>query len=87
MYGAFTRQQQRKPSKAGTSAENLNASSQIQFFQAQEPGPSGLPHDPQGLEGIGDEEAEPPFAETAKTDNFGSSFLLSHLGQAALSLP
>jgi len=33
-----------------------------------------------------DEEA-PLFADTANTDSFGSSFLLSHFGQTAFSLP
>jgi hypothetical protein len=56
-----------------------------QFFHPQDPGPSGLPHDPQGPAGIA--EGAPPLADTANTDSLGSSFLLSHFGHAALSLP
>ncbi|MGB9197513.1 MAG: hypothetical protein WCB53_11380, partial [Terriglobales bacterium] len=56
-----------------------------QFFHAHEPGPSGLPQAPHGPAAIG--AAPPLFAETAKTDSFGSSFLLSHFGHAAFSLP
>ena len=56
-----------------------------QFFHAQEPGPSGLPHYPQGPEGIVG--AALPLADTANTESLGSSFLLSHFGQAAFSLP
>jgi hypothetical protein len=57
----------------------------LQFFQAQDPGPSGLPQEPHGpADTEGD---ELPFADTANTESFGSSFLLWHFGQAALSLP
>src|ERR1017187_4635097 len=56
-----------------------------QFFHSQEPGPSGLPHDPQGPADIAG--ATLPLADTANTESLGSSFLLSHFGHAALSLP
>ena len=56
-----------------------------QFFQAHDPGPSGFPHDPQGPADIAG--AALPLADTANTESLGSSFLLSHFGQAVLSLP
>src|SRR5881628_1333497 len=51
----------------------------------QAPGPRGSPQLPQPRpEGLGD---DAPFADTAKTDNCGASFLLWHCGQSAFSLP
>ena len=41
----------------------------------QAPGPRGSPQDPQAPRGEGDCEDDDPFAETAKTESCGSSFL------------
>jgi hypothetical protein len=54
-------------------------------FMEHEPGPRGSPHDPQA-EGA-DEDEPAPFAETANTESFGSSFLLLHFGHSAFSFP
>ena len=51
----------------------------------QEPGPRGSPQDPQAPEGT--LELDAAFAETAKTESCGASFLLLHLGQEAFSFP
>lgn len=51
----------------------------------QAPGPRGSPQVPQGpAEGM---DADPPLADTAKTDSCGASFLLWQRGQAGFSLP
>jgi hypothetical protein len=49
------------------------------------PGPRGSPQDPQAP--LGDAEVDELFAETAKTESFGSSFVVWHLGHSAFSLP
>lgn len=56
-----------------------------QFFQPHDPGPSGLPHDPQGPAGM--DGPAPLLADIANTESLGSSFLLSHFGHTALSFP
>ena len=52
----------------------------------QAPGPRGSPHDPQEPEGM-DGDGPDPLAETANTESCGVSFLPSHLGHEAFSLP
>ena len=49
------------------------------------PGPRGSPQEPQAP--IDGAEDDIPFAETAKTENFGVRLLLWHFGQEAFSLP
>jgi hypothetical protein len=51
----------------------------------QAPGPPGLPQDPQGP--AGRVELEAPFAETANTESWGSSFFAWHFGHSDFSLP
>jgi hypothetical protein len=55
------------------------------MFREQEPGPRGSPQDPQAL--MGDDEDEELFAETAKVESCGASFLVWHFGHSAFSLP
>src|SRR5215467_6522270 len=51
----------------------------------QAPGPRGSPQVPQGpTDSLG---ADPPLADTAKTESCGASFLLWHLGHPGFSAP
>jgi hypothetical protein len=58
---------------------------QFMLRMEQAPGPRGSPQDPQAPEAGADEEL--PLAATAKTESWGSSFLVWHLGHSAFSLP
>ncbi|HTS34964.1 MAG TPA: hypothetical protein VMH04_04785 [Candidatus Solibacter sp.] len=49
------------------------------------PGPRGSPQEPQAPEGVAD--VDEPFADTAKTESCGSSFVVWHFGHSAFSLP
>jgi 16S rRNA (cytosine967-C5)-methyltransferase len=51
------------------------------------PGPRGSPQLPQGPAEGAEAALELPFADTAKTESCGASFLLWHFGHAALSRP
>ena len=81
-FGGMTHRQACLP-RLSTCSVGLRSPNQ--FFQPQEPGPSGLPQEPQGPAGIEDDEL--PLAETANTESCGSSFLLAHLGHAAFWVP
>jgi hypothetical protein len=54
------------------------------------PGPRGSPQDPQAPrvgDAEGDAEGDEPFADTANTESWGSSFFVWHFGHSAFSLP
>jgi len=53
----------------------------------QAPGPRGSPQDPQARVGEAEAEDDEPFADTAKTESCGSSFVVWHFGHSAFSLP
>jgi hypothetical protein len=53
----------------------------------QAPGPRGSPHDPQDPVGMAGWEDPPLFADTAKTESWGCSFLLWHFGHSAFCCP
>jgi hypothetical protein len=68
--------------KAGSARK---AEDQFMSRSEQAPGPRGSPHEPQGPLGV--VETEELFAETAKTESWGSSLVVWHLGHSAFSLP